>query len=136
DHRSGLIITFDDVTATRRNEANTRRLATVVHDSNDALTVHDFDGNIQAWNRAATEAYGFSEAEAGSHNIFELVPAETRDDYRKMIKHLAAGEELAPFMATRVARGSEPIRVRLTLTLLRDGMNQPVGIATTERMIP
>ncbi|MGH1483884.1 MAG: CheR family methyltransferase [Geminicoccales bacterium] len=136
DRPAGLIVTFDDVTLRRRIEADSRRLAAVVRDSNDAITVHDFEGNIQAWNRVATEAYGFSEVEAESHNIFEFVPDDASDDYRVMIKRLETGEEFAPLIATRMARGGEHLRVQLTLTLLRDDLNRPMGIATTERLMP
>jgi two-component system CheB/CheR fusion protein len=136
DRPKGLIVTFDDMTSRRRDQANTRRLAAVVRDSNDAVTVHDFDGNIQAWNRAATETYGFSEAQAETHNIFDFVPDDASDDYQAMIKRLKTGEELAPLIATRMARGGERLRVQLTLTLLRDDLNHPIGIATTERLMP
>ncbi len=136
DRPAGLIVTFDDVTSRRRDQANTRRLAAVVRDSNDAVTVHDFDGNIQAWNRAATETYGFSEAQAETRNIFDFVPDDTSDDYRAMIERLKTGEKLAPMFATRMARGGERLRVQLTLTLLRDDLNHPIGIATTERLMP
>jgi len=60
--QAGLIITFDDVTERQQQEADARRLAAVVRDANDAITVHGFDGAIQAWNRAAEEVYGFTEA--------------------------------------------------------------------------
>jgi len=30
-----------------------RRMATVVRDSNDAITIQDFEGRITAWNRGA-----------------------------------------------------------------------------------
>lgn len=136
DRPAGVIVAFEDVTLRRRDEAASRRLAAVVRDSNDAITVHDFDGKIQAWNRAATEAYGFSEAEAENHNIFEFVPYDASDDYRAMIKRLEAGEDLAPLTATRMARGGERLRVQLTLTLLRDDLNRPIGVATTERLMP
>ena len=38
------------------NEA--RRMATVVQDSNDAITIQDFEGRIIAWNRGAELMYG------------------------------------------------------------------------------
>ncbi|MEJ2658868.1 MAG: chemotaxis protein CheB, partial [Desulfobacterales bacterium] len=49
----GVVITFVDITkikrvemALRESEMKSRRLAAVVRDSNDAVTVHDFEGNI------------------------------------------------------------------------------------------
>ena len=41
-----------DITGRKQaEEANLRRMATVVRDSNDAITIQDFDGRITAWNR-------------------------------------------------------------------------------------
>ena len=43
------------------------RLAAVVRDSNDAVTMMDFEGRVLAWNPEAERIYGWSEAEALSH---------------------------------------------------------------------
>src|SRR5262249_28403978 len=67
-----------DITERKRAEAELRRLATVVKDSNDAITVQDLDGKIIAWNRGATKMYGYSEAEALQMTIEALVPEEVR----------------------------------------------------------
>lgn len=39
------------------------RMAVIVKYSNDAIIKQDLDGNISAWNPAAVEMYGWSEAE-------------------------------------------------------------------------
>ena len=48
----------------KNEETKIRRLATVVRDSNDAITVQDFEGQIIVWNRGAELMYGYSEEEA------------------------------------------------------------------------
>ncbi len=45
-------------------EEDLLRMATVVRDSNDAITIQDFEGRITAWNRGAELMYGYSEEEA------------------------------------------------------------------------
>ena len=49
-------------------------MATVVRDSNDAITVQDLNGNITAWNKKAQLMYGWSEAEALEMNIRDIIP--------------------------------------------------------------
>ena len=44
DRADGVVVTFDDVTRLRRAEERTRRLATVVTDSNDAVILFDLNG--------------------------------------------------------------------------------------------
>ncbi|NQV18911.1 MAG: response regulator, partial [Armatimonadetes bacterium] len=52
------------------------RMVTVVKDSNDAVLIHDLEGNITAWNAGATKTYGYSEREAFKMNVSDLVPEE------------------------------------------------------------
>ena len=88
----GVVITFVDVTQTKRMEIE-RRLATVVKDSNDAVTIQDLDGNIKAWNRGAEKMYGYSEAEALNMNISEIIPREEYEAVLKFIARIKAGQE-------------------------------------------
>jgi two-component system CheB/CheR fusion protein len=66
----GAVITFVDITETVQTEEALRkpmsccRLAVIVRDASDAITVHDLEGRILAWNPAAVRMYGWSEAEA------------------------------------------------------------------------
>ena len=64
-----------DITERTREEENLRRFATVVRDSNDAITIQDFAGRITAWNRGAELMYGYTEPEALLVNIERLTPA-------------------------------------------------------------
>ena len=68
----GRIRTYRDITERKREEENLRRFATVVRDSNDAITIQDFNGRITAWNRGAELMYGYGEAEALTTNIERL----------------------------------------------------------------
>jgi PAS domain S-box-containing protein len=61
-----------DIIAPKREEEKMRRMATVVKDSNDAITIQDFEGRITAWNRGAELMYGYGEAEALTTNIERL----------------------------------------------------------------
>ncbi|MGK5083640.1 PAS domain S-box protein [Bdellovibrionota bacterium FG-1] len=59
-----------------------RRMATVIRDSNDAITFQDLDGNILAWNQGEEQIYGYSEAEALNKNIVDTVPTEYQEEAR------------------------------------------------------
>ena len=64
----GAVITLIDITKMRqmkeilKDSDSIRRLALVVHDSNDAITLQDLEGQIIAWNPMAEDIYGWSEA--------------------------------------------------------------------------
>jgi two-component system CheB/CheR fusion protein len=71
----GAVITFIEITEMKRmkeilkDTESMRRLAMVVHDSSDAITLQDLEGRILSWNPKAESVYGWSEAEALTMNI-------------------------------------------------------------------
>ncbi len=71
----GAVISFVDITEMKQTKEALRkanemlRLAVVVRDAHDAITVQDMDGRILAWNPAAVRMYGWSEAEALMMNV-------------------------------------------------------------------
>lgn len=112
-----------------------RRLATVVRDSNDAITLIDFKGGIHAWNRGAERMYGYSETEAFKMNVMDLVPPDLRDDTRAMLEKLQRGEEITSYETKHVTKDGRILDIWLTITVLKDDRGRPNMVATTERDI-
>jgi two-component system CheB/CheR fusion protein len=110
-----------------------RRLAVVVRDSRDAITVQDSDGRILAWNPGAERLYGWSEAEALTMNISDLVPKDRLDEELAIVKRLGLSEVLEPLPARRLAKDGRTVTVWLTSTALVDEAGHLYAIATTER---
>ncbi len=122
-------------TARRREEENLRRFATVVRDSNDAITIQDFEGRITAWNRGAELMYGYSEEEALAMNIERLTAPGKVDEQKDFIRRLIAGEAITSFETQRVTKDGRILDVWMTVTKLMDDAGKPIGIASTERDI-
>jgi two-component system sensor kinase FixL len=123
-------------TAEQRLWAEERRLlAAIVHDSNDAITVQDFDGNIKLWNRGAERIYGYTKAEALKMNIGQIAPNHTWDKFLAFIKRAREGEEVRSFETQRLTKDARLIDIWITITILTDEAGDPLGIATTEREI-
>lgn len=112
-----------------------RRLAAVLIDSYDAMTVQAFDGTISVWNRGAERMYGYSECEAVGRNIRMLCPRSERSGVSEYLKAVARGRSLPPFETRRVTRDGRVLDVWLTITPLRDDRGRPVAAATAERDI-
>ena len=137
----GAVITFIDIDdlknmqQTREALSRERRLATVVRDSHDAVTVQDLEGNIRAWNPAAEQIYGYSASEALEMNIRTLVDKE---DWPKLAELQAAarqGKTVAPIEATRIAKDGSNLRIWLVASVLVNEQGRPVALATTERLV-
>jgi len=137
----GAVITFVDITEMKQmkeslQKANEQlRLAVVVRDSHDAITVQDLDGRILAWNPAAVRMYGWSETEALAMNVRDRVPEELREEALAKIKQLGRAEILETVRTQRITREGAVVDVWITSTALVNEAGQMYAIATTERAI-
>jgi PAS domain S-box-containing protein len=143
----GVVLIFRDVTDEKRaekmtresertqEEENLRRFATVLRDSNDAITIQDFEGRITAWNRGAELMYGYGEAEALLMNIERLTTPGKVAEQREFIRRLIAGEAITSFETQRLTKDGRVLDVWMTVTKLMDDAGKPVGLASTERDI-
>ncbi|MET0000606.1 MAG: PAS domain S-box protein, partial [Candidatus Thiodiazotropha lotti] len=114
--------------------ARERRLATVVRDSNDAITVQDLHGNIQAWNPAAERLYGYTEQEALDLNIKQLVPDTGQSDLISMLEDISEGEKFRPMQLERITKSGEVVQIWLIATALMDDEGKPNALSTIERV--
>lgn len=127
--------------ATRDNPVRTcvateqRHMAAVLRDSNDAITMQNFDGKIIAWNRGAERMYGYTEAEALQLKILDLVPEDKRAEVQELGAPIARGEVIPTIETQRTTKDGRLLDVSLTVTVLVDDDGIPLGFATTERDI-
>ena len=132
---SGVVISFLDIDRQKRAAERMRRLATVVRDSNDAITTQDLSGKIETWNRGAERIYGYSEAEAVGMNAVSLVPEEERTQATRFLEAIKHGKEIEPVEVKRKTKDGTILDILLTITKLVDDNGGTIGIATTERDI-
>jgi two-component system CheB/CheR fusion protein len=136
----GVVISFVDITeiVTKRNALRTAndllRLAVVVRDSHDAVTVQGLDGKILAWNPGATRIYGWTEDEALAMNVRDRIPVDLRDRAIDQVKRLSQSAVLEPIVTRRLAKNGEVLEVSLVSTALIDEAGAFYAIATTERL--
>lgn len=131
----GVVVNLIDITEFKQLETTEKRLAVVVRDSNDAITIQNFEGEILAWNKMAEKFYGWTESEALQMNIKELIPEEKIDEAISKLKRLALDEEIKPYQTKRITKTGKELKVYLTATALIDHYGKPYAVATTERII-
>ncbi len=140
DMIEGVVITFVDITETVRarealQKANALlRLAVVVHDAFDAITVQDLGGRITAWNPGAVRLYGWSEAEALKMNVRDRIPKAQQVQALSRVRELSEAAVLAPYQTQRLAKDGRILEVSLTSTALINETGDVYAIATTERL--
>jgi two-component system CheB/CheR fusion protein len=136
----GAVLTFMDITEisqtreelVKANEA--LRLAVVVRDANDAITVQDLNGRILAWNPGAVRMYGWSEIEALAMNTRERIPQELRKEALHRVHQLSLSEVLEPYRTKRLTKNGDILEIWMTATALLNEAGTMYAIATTERM--
>jgi len=135
-----MIGTIQDITERKQTEESLRkanellRLAVVVRDAHDAITVHDLDGRIIAWNPGAVRMYGWSESEALSMNVRDRIPESLREDAIAQTVQLSRAKILEPYRTQRMTKDGAIVEIWMTATALVNETGQMYAIATTERV--
>ena len=136
----GAVLSFLDITDMVRSretlhEANELlRLAVVVRDARDAITVQDLDGRTIAWNPGATRMYGWSEAEALLMKVQDRIPPALRENALEKLQQLGRGDTLVPYATQRLTQTGAALPVQITATALINEAGEVYAIATTERL--
>lgn len=111
------------------------RLAVVVRDAHDAITVQSLEGTILAWNPGAVRMYGWSEEEALKMNVRDRIPISLQEKALTRVHQLSQAEILEPLFTQRIRKDGQIVEVWLTATALVNESGNMYAVATTERMI-
>ncbi len=137
----GAVISFIDATeavlhrdALQKAEEMTK-LARVAHDAQDAITVHDLQGQTLTWSPGAQRLYGWSEAEALQLNVLNRIPVPLREGALTTLAQICQSQDLEPCRTQRLTREGAVVNVSLTASALLDANGKVYAIATTERAI-
>ena len=129
---NGVVMTFLDI-HTLKQADKVRRLATVLEDANDAITVVDKKGRILAWNKGAQQLYGWTEPEALKMNYADLLPKDRENDFQDIIHNLTKNKTIKSFKTRRMTKDGSLLKIWLTASALSDENGEMIEIAITER---
>ena len=136
----GAVISFVEITemmeaknALQAANEQLQRLAVVVRDASDAITVQDLDGRILAWNPGAERLYGWSEEEALTMNARDLTPEKLQEKALARLQLLCNDKMLKPYNTERVSKNGRTVRVTVISTPLINAQGEMYAISTTER---
>ena len=135
----GAVITFVDITEVVRVRVALRkanellRLAVVVRDAFDAITVQDLEGRTVAWNPGAVRMYGWTEAEALTLNVRDRIPPALRESALQQVVQLSESHTFERHDTQRLKKDGSIVEIALTSAALIDEDAKVYAIATTER---
>ena len=111
------------------------RLAVVVRDAHDAITVQSMTGQTLAWNPGAVRMYGWSEIEALKINVRDRIPQDLREKALAKLRQLSQAEILEPYLTQRINKQGVILKVSIISTALMNESGDVYAIATTERLV-
>lgn len=135
----GAVISFVDITETvqiRKSLGKAHelmRLANLARDAQDAMTMQDLNGHIQAWNPAAVRLFGWTETEALQMHILDRTPQPLHKEEMNNLMRLANTEMLEPYYTERLTKNGSTIPIQLFATALLNESLKMYAIMTLER---
>ncbi len=119
--------------AIQRLAASERNYRGLFENANDAIWVHDLEGNIVVANRTAEQITGYSLKELIGINVKSLLPDESRALARQIRRKLFEDEPLEQPYEQRIIRkdGAEAILKLTTSLVVEDGI--PTGFQNIAR---
>lgn len=129
----GVVVSYFEITQQFIAETQKRRLADILKNSRDAITLQDFEGRILEWNHGAELMYGYSESEARNMNGFETIPVEKRSEAKAYCERLKNNLPVLNLETQRITKQGDRLDVELALTPSRDERNRIIAFATIER---
>ncbi|MEI6386661.1 MAG: chemotaxis protein CheB [Spirochaetota bacterium] len=137
----GAVVSFMDISAMKQTSMalaaahRESRLAVVLRDASDAITVQNLMGDILAWNPGAVRLYGWSEEEALALNVHDRIPEEHRSEAMSVLLKLSHSEVIEGYATERLAKDGSVIKITISSTALVNEMGVVYAIATTERKL-
>jgi two-component system CheB/CheR fusion protein len=126
---TGVVLVFRDISAMRRAERGTLRLAAIVASANYAIIGESVDNVITDWNPGAEALFGFTAAEMVGLKMSSLAPPEEVDPTPQATADLLAGRPVTEFEVRRRTKDGRWLDTVVTLSPIRDEEGRVVGIS-------
>lgn len=123
----GVVLVFRDVTAQRRAQQATERLASIVEHSGDAIFTKNLEGVIQTWNPSAARLFGYRAEEIVGRHVTVLFPPDRMKEEDYIIGSLRQGRSVERLETIRLAKGGRSIPVALSVSPLKNSHGEIIG---------
>lgn len=124
-----------DISNRIKNEAETRELASIVENTQDAIIGKDLDGIITSWNVGAEKIYGYKKKETIGKHVSLIIPKEKIEDFHEIMKKIKNGDKVERFETIRKRKNNEFIDVSVTVSPIYDLEGNLVGASNITRDI-
>jgi len=124
-----------DLIERKQAEQASRRLATIVESSQDAIVSKDLNGLIATWNPGAERLFGYVADEVIGRPITILIPRDRLQEEDEILAHLRRGERVEPYETVRQRKDGSRVDISLAVSPIRDAAGRVVGASKIARDI-
>ena len=110
--------------------------AEIVRSASDAMIAEDLSGRVIFWNQAASKLLGYAAADMIGQPLRELLPIEHHHEDGALGARVRAGEQPAPYAATRRTAAGDTIMLSISTSPLRDHKHAIIGASHILRPPP
>jgi PAS domain S-box-containing protein len=129
----GAVNMLIDISERKRVDELSRRLASIVESSDDAIVSKDLNGTIVTWNEGAVRLFGYSAEEVIGKSITILIPQDRLDEEPGIIGRVARGERVDHYDTIRQRKDGSPINISLTVSPVRNSAGIIIGASKIAR---
>ena len=124
-----------DITEREAADSISRKLASVVESSDDAIITLDLDGIIQTWNDGAERIFQYTAAEAIGKPVVFLRPPESADDETIFRRYIRRGKRISHYETRRQRKDGHIIDISLSISPILDSSGRLTGFSKISRDI-
>src|SRR5215510_3183913 len=124
-----------DITERKEAEIASKRLATIVEFSDDAIIGKDLNGIVTSWNSGAERLYGYTAEEMIGKPIALLIPRERPDEEPTILAKLRRGQVIDHYETLRITKDGRLLDVSLTVSPIIDADGKVIGASKIARDI-
>lgn len=135
DGRLGVICYFRDMTDRMVGANLSRRLASIVESSDDAIISKSLDGTIISWNRGAERLFGYTADEAIGKPGTMLIPTNRLDEEPGILERVRRGERVDHYETVRRRKDGSFVEISLTISPILDASGTVIGVSKVGRDI-
>jgi PAS domain S-box-containing protein len=124
-----------DMSERKRADRVSRRLASIVESSDDAIVSKDLNGIVASWNKAAERLFGYLAEEVIGKSIMIIIPLERRDEEYGILNRIRRGERVEHFETKRQRKDGSLVDISLTVSPVTGEDGKIIGASKIARDI-
>jgi two-component system, OmpR family, sensor histidine kinase VicK len=124
-----------DVTDQKKATEKSAELAAIVNSSYDAIIGKTLDGIITSWNDAATNLFGYSNAEMIGQSILKLIPRDRHPEEDYILGRMRMGHSIKHFETVRQTKSGKLVDLSLTISPIKNDLGEIIGVSKIARDI-